>query len=63
MGCINTEPWEVIVFPSRAHWEKPIAELTESFPTEKAAQDYARIFANYNPKYVVEIIDTRLASN
>lgn len=63
MGCVNDEPWEVYVFRSYEHWEKPIKELSCSFPTEKAARDYARIFSAYNPNFKVELIDTRLATN
>lgn len=47
-------PYKVLIFSKRIP-EKPLEELTEWFATKKGAEDYARIFCNFNPKYRAEI--------
>lgn len=52
---VNTTPYKVLVYSGRAHWDKPIEELTAYFPTREDAERYAHIFCDCDPKYRAEI--------
>lgn len=48
--------WIMEVYPGRAHWYKPIEELTECYNSREEAEADARVIAKYRPDYYIEIL-------
>lgn len=47
--------YTVLIYPGRAHWYKPIEELTESFSCQADAESYIRTIRKYKPNYYFRV--------
>lgn len=49
--------YTVLIYPGRAHWYKPIEEITETFETMEEVEEYIRIVRKYKPNYYFQVLD------
>ena len=49
--------FQLLVYPGRAHWYKPIDELSLLYRAREEAEEAKRMIEKYNSKYLVEIIE------
>ena len=57
----NLTPFTVYVYRGSSHWDKPIEELTQSFPTKVEAKKYidgiCRCGGKFGKSYHFEIVE------